>query len=213
MAPDAHAMDLLDAREVARAGRFRSPLHQRRYVTRHAFLRRVLGAYLDTAPSAVAISVTPAGRPQLDPAARLDLSTSHDDGLAVVAIVRGTRVGIDVERVRPVDDAADLAATHLTRREVAWLGTWPADRRSWAFLTLWTRKEAVVKLLGTGLSTPLASFDTGIDDARAMSQPSGLTGPSLRIAPLDGVPSHVGSVAVEAASITVRMFTSQETTT
>jgi 4'-phosphopantetheinyl transferase len=208
--PDAAALELLDGRERARAERFRAERDRDRYVARHAFLRRVLSGYLDEAPAAIEIRVTPAGRPSLDARWQLDISTSHDDGLAVIAVTRGGSVGIDVERVRPMDDALDLAESHLTTREQAWLAAHPAGP-SRAFLELWTRKEAAVKALGTGLATPLRSFDSGDPDARGVSHPTGLAEDvALSIVLLDGFASHVGAVALQGESVTIHHVTRQE---
>jgi 4'-phosphopantetheinyl transferase len=204
------APDLLDTRERSRAERFLSRRDRARYVARHVFLRQVLSGYLDEAPERIEMRVTPAGRPLLDPRWHLDISTSHDDGLALIAVARGRRVGIDVERVRPIEEAHDLAESHMTARERAWLEAHPAGA-SRAFLELWTRKEAVVKVLGTGLATPLGSFDTGVPGPRGESHPTGLAQRApLSIVPLDLPTSHVGAVAVQAATVRIHHRTRHE---
>jgi phosphopantetheinyl transferase len=93
-------------------------------------------------------------------------SASSTPGEVVVALARGTEVGVDVERGRA--DRAVLYARVCTPAERA------ALRRAGAgagalFHTLWTRKEAVLKLLGVGLARPPATVDALVPAARAFA--------------------------------------------
>ncbi|MEA2842762.1 MAG: 4-phosphopantetheinyl transferase, partial [Actinomycetota bacterium] len=65
------------------------------------------------------------------------------------AFSRHAPVGIDVERARDDLPWARLAARYFAPEEAASIDT------SDAFFACWTRKEAVVKATGTGLSQPL----------------------------------------------------------
>ena len=73
------------------------------------------------------------------------------------AFCREAPVGIDVEEERDIPDLPDLAA-QLHPEEQADLRLLPLHRRKTAFYRCWTRKEAVLKALGTGLCQPLHSF-------------------------------------------------------
>lgn len=192
------AMAVLDRDEQARAGRFRFPIDRDRYVARHAFLRQVLAGYLDTTPPEVRIRRTRLGRPELAASRGIDFSTSHSDGVAIVAVNRWGRIGVDIERIRPLDDALDLAETYMTAREVAWLRTVPIESRSSAFLDLWTRKEAAVKAIGVGLSMPLDRFDTGAPGPDGVSIASGPPGDrALHLVGIAGLAGFVAAVALE----------------
>jgi 4'-phosphopantetheinyl transferase len=206
LAPDDEALALLDPVVRARADRFHARLDRDRFVARRAFQRRVLGACLGIAPTDVAIHLTPGGRPSVDPSWGIDFSTSHDDGLAVIAVTSGGRVGVDIERVRHLPDALELAAAHMTPKETAWLRSRSPRTRSRTFLELWTRKEALVKALGTGLSVPLDGIDTMPGDSRGAIRPSGMPGDAAwSVVALDrpGDGGHVGSVAIEGSRVRV----------
>lgn len=56
-------------------------------------------------------------------------------------------VGVDVEHIRPAEDS--LIARTMSSTEQAQIAADPAPER--AFTALWTRKEAVLKLRGTGI--------------------------------------------------------------
>ena len=75
-----------------------------------------------------------------------EFSLSHSGDLAVIALAE-VPVGADVQQVRPVTDA-------VLRRVLS-----PAEREGGDFFALWTRKEAVLKCLGTGLDRELRSLD------------------------------------------------------
>jgi 4'-phosphopantetheinyl transferase len=204
--PSASLLSLLDAGEQARAARFRAPVDRDRFVARRVLLRRVLGNRLGVPAADIELRVTAQGRLLLDPSWGVDFSTSHDEGLAVIALATGRRVGVDVERVRDLEDALDMAATHMTRREAAGLRSLPPASRSRAFLVLWTRKEAIVKALGAGLAIPLEGIETGVPAIAGVVRPGGVPGGGTwSLVDLEGLgDTHVGSVVVEGSGIRVR---------
>lgn len=73
-------------------------------------------------------------------------SLSHTQGAVAVAVGRGS-VGVDVERIRPVQE--QLIRRTLSGREYDWYCA--RGRRLEDFFTLWTLKESYYKYLGTGL--------------------------------------------------------------
>jgi 4'-phosphopantetheinyl transferase len=151
--------EILDHDERARARAFRFARDRRRFVARRTFLRRILAGYVGVAPAEVRYRTSAAGKPRLAERENVAFSTSHADGLAIVAIARTGEVGVDIERVRPMPDALELAERFFSVREHEHLVSIPASTRSEAFLRLWTRKEAYVKLAGVGLGMPLEAFD------------------------------------------------------
>jgi len=200
----AAAFALLDNDERARADRFRFRRDRDRYVVRHAFLRRVLAGYVDADPARVDIRIGAHGKPELHPEYGLSFNASHGDGLAVVSVTRGRRVGVDIERLRTIDDAMDVAAGHLTEREVAQLRSTPQASRSHVFLALWTRKESLVKAVGGGLSIPLNSFDCSAVGQDGMGRPRGPAGDlPFAFLGLDGLDGYVGTVTVEGKRVAI----------
>jgi len=78
-------------------------------------------------------------------------SLSHAGELAVLA-VSPTPVGVDVEKPRAVSDT--VARRYFQAEERAWMEADPLNR----FFCLCTRKEAVLKCCGRGLSLHPGSF-------------------------------------------------------
>ena len=123
-------------------------------------LRLVLARYLDVPPAVVRYELGPKGKPHLSgDLARIKFNMAHSDGLALVAMTRDLAVGVDIERMRDLPDATALADHHFSERECSALRAAPPPQRSARFLRYWTRKEAVIKASGEGLSRALDAFD------------------------------------------------------
>ncbi|GAB2620198.1 hypothetical protein GCM10027168_60330 [Streptomyces capparidis] len=131
------------------------PLGRAEFALARSVLRRALGRVLGCPPARVRLTAEPSGRPRVEGEPGVDVSIAHTAGLVVVAVgtglAPGTRVGVDVERVRPVPRAGELARRLFSAAERARLDTvaGPAADRAW--LEIWTRREAYAKALGTGV--------------------------------------------------------------
>jgi 4'-phosphopantetheinyl transferase len=68
------------------------------------------------------------------------------------------RVGLDLEADERLIDLDILLPRIATATERQALAALPAEARRAAFMRLWTRKEAVVKLTGHGLALPFEDF-------------------------------------------------------
>ncbi len=157
--PEGAVASSLSADERERAGRFRFERDRRRFVVARGVLRRLLGRYLDREPARVRFGYGPRGKPFVAAGGGLRFNLSHSAGLALLAFGWRREVGVDVERVRPVPEAEDIARRYFSRWEEAELRRLPAGERQAAFFRCWTRKEAFVKATGDGLSRPLDGFD------------------------------------------------------
>lgn len=151
--------------EIARAERFYFPRHHDAFVVARAGLRATLARYLDVPPAALAFRYGDAGKPELPRAdcgelagGEFAFNLSHSGEWAICAVARRGPLGIDIERVREMNDAAGLARRYFSAAEVGvWQRLAPAEQRA-AFFRCWTRKEAYLKALGDGLRAPLDRF-------------------------------------------------------
>ena len=104
--------------------------------------------------------LTPQGKPGL-PGSRLRFNLAHSGEVALVAVTRDRDVGVDVERVRPDADRWALVDHALTARERHQLQRIAPTERAHAFLSMWARKEALLKAAGVGLAHRTGSHRTG----------------------------------------------------
>jgi 4'-phosphopantetheinyl transferase len=149
---------LSDAERV-RAGRFVFERDRRRFVAGRARLRQLLASRLGTRADRVELAYGPRGKPRLAGGSALRFNLSHCGDVALYAFSNGREVGVDVEAVRELPGADDVTRHFLSPRERAAYLRLPARERSRAFFRCWTRKEAFIKALGTGLAYPLTEFD------------------------------------------------------
>lgn len=149
----------LDPGERARAARFADGFLHRRYLAAHGALR-LLGETFVGLPAARQRYVANAfGKPCLAGEAEAHCSISYSAGWVLVAWSRAFAIGVDLEAVRPIEDAADLIACHCTAGEQARLAAAAMTDRD--FLAVWVRKEACMKALGKGFAIAPSSFDCG----------------------------------------------------
>lgn len=155
----AHWVDLLSADEQARIAALRHPLDRRSHMAAHALKRLVLGERLGVPPAGLGFRTGMRGKPELDGPAAIQFNLSHTRTLVCVAVARGRKVGIDVERITPGLIDADMEAEMFTPAERARLDGLAEPARLRAAVAQWTLKEAALKALGRGLDDGLGAFE------------------------------------------------------
>nr|WP_246504130.1 4'-phosphopantetheinyl transferase superfamily protein [Plastoroseomonas arctica] len=153
--------DCLAEADEAHAARFVRAEDRASSRAARAGLRAILGDSLGLPPLELEFDVAPMGKPRLAFPANsgVHFNLSHSHGLAALGVARFA-LGVDIEAVRPVED--DLAHAVFSPAELdEFARLTPAGRRL-AFFLGWTRKEAVVKALGSGLHAPLDRFSVSL---------------------------------------------------
>lgn len=157
----------LSAEERERGARFLRAQDRRAFLARRCFLRAVLASYLGCSPEEIAYAQGEHGKPRLaSPGGELSFSLSRSGEWILLGLSRGRELGVDVERGDGLADARDLervAERALTAAERARLARLPAAERARALLRAWTRKEALLKALGTGLAREPDTVEVGLE--------------------------------------------------
>jgi 4'-phosphopantetheinyl transferase len=192
--------ELLDAGERERESRFLAEHARVTFVTSRAVQRLVLGPYLGRPAREVVIARDcrhcggDHGRPYVA-GAGFDFSVSHAGGWVIVAVVGTGKVGVDVEVVTEARANDDLARQVLTNGEQAEFLMVPRNRRAAAFVRMWARKEAAVKLTGHGLAASFRQLEVGGDVAVAYGQPDGWPSEAIYLRDLDVPDDLAGALA------------------
>lgn len=189
----------LSGDERARAERFHFERDRNRFIAGRGTLRAILGRYLGIGPAAIGFCYSDAGKPALLPAlnGNLSFNVTHADSLALYAVSR-SEVGIDVEHLRDINEADQIANGFFTARENAELRRVPRARRMEAFLRVWTRKEARSKACGGGIAATLDRFEVSLDDDAAGFQDAagnGLNSSEWMFRDLTPAPRYVAALA------------------
>jgi phosphopantetheinyl transferase len=149
--------------EQRRAERMRDEGHRARFLASRAWLRVVLGRYLDADPAAVGFDIGDRGKPSIVDGGDLRFSLSRSAAVALIAVTRGRAVGVDVEQIRDDVDHGRLARQLFSPAEADAVLALPEPHRRDAFFDLWVRKEAVLKASGAGLGDGLSHLDVRHD--------------------------------------------------
>ncbi|HMV86013.1 MAG TPA: 4'-phosphopantetheinyl transferase superfamily protein [Blastocatellia bacterium] len=147
---------LLAAEERERAARFYRDEDRDRFIVARGTLRILLSRYLNVAPESITLNYNSHGKPFLADSS-LHFNSTRRRELALYAFALRP-VGIDVELEQATQDFESLLPQVATTRERTVLQTLPVVERHQAFLHLWTRKEALLKAVGTGFAFPPAQF-------------------------------------------------------
>lgn len=170
----------LHADEHARAARFRCEEHQKLFVAARGGLRELLSSYLDTPPIALRFNYAERGKPTLEGFSGVYFNLAHSAAHALYAVAR-CPVGVDLESMERTLDRMALAQRICTAREWAVFQTLPKETWQTAFFNCWTRKEALLKATGQGLSGGLQDLevcfraDAELDGRVSMKDAAGQT--------------------------------------
>jgi|WetSurMetagenome_2_1015567.scaffolds.fasta_scaffold526846_1 phosphopantetheinyl transferase len=156
--------------ELEKSRRFRFREDRDSYVLTHGMLRLILGRHLGVRPGSIGMVYNHFGKPLLSPGyPDIFFNLSHSGGVSVLAFDLNGHIGIDVEHMVPEFDFQSITQHFFTRREAEYINS-TETMSSKRFYQLWTRKEALLKGLGIGISGNLdievipENFTTRPDD-------------------------------------------------
>jgi 4'-phosphopantetheinyl transferase len=194
---------LLSPDEIQRANRFRFAEHRRRFVIARGCLRQLLGKYLQCDARELVFAYSAEGKPSLDVRHRTDLrfNVSHSGEVAAFGFTLARNVGIDVELIRRDVDIDEIPKRFFSSTEQNWMSSLQGEAKVQGFFNCWTRKEAYIKAVGTGLSLPLRDFDVSLlpeGPARLLAtRPDATLASRWHMASLDFGPEYKAAVIVE----------------
>jgi 4'-phosphopantetheinyl transferase len=189
---------LLSAVELQRAGNIDDDIERRHFIYRRCFQRAFLQTVLKWpgALDEITIEHQQDTQPVCLNSPGLNLSFSSSAAVFLAAASDTCLVGIDLEKMRPIENVDALARRFFTRREAKIIESLPASDRDLAFLRIWTAKEAGLKAIGKGIVSGLNSFVVTIDRANYAVEFNGDLSPGQTwiLDYLDFLPGHVVAV-------------------
>jgi len=150
----------LSAEEKQRAKRYKFSEHKNYFIIFHGFMREILAKYLQIKPIDIEYTKGEKGKPYLSSClnSSIQFNLSHTKDIALLAISSDGEVGVDIEHLDRKTDWKGIVKRFFTADEQQALFILPEELQQQAFYELWTRKEAYMKVLGSGLSLSPTAF-------------------------------------------------------
>lgn len=112
----------------------------------HGALHELLAAELSCAPGELEFVYGPNQKPQLS-GDRLNFNLSHTLDAALIAISPDFAIGVDLEKVAPLEAVA-LARRFFALKEAEIISKLSPEEQEKVYLQLWCGKEALTKMVG-----------------------------------------------------------------
>ena len=148
---------LLSDAERMRASRFVFESDKNTYVLSHTVLRILLSNELQRAPEAITLSEGPFRKPEL-PGRKPHFNLSHSRGAFSILISPLCEGGIDMEPLERSLDFRAIVRNFFSPLEKDYIFS-SEESATERFFELWTRKEALLKAMGTGIADNLPSIE------------------------------------------------------
>ena len=154
-----HYFNLLSEEKKRRVDRFRFENDKKRTVVGEMLARMAISEWCGVSEENIVFEIAEHGKPYAKDL-KVEFNISHSADM-VVCVVDDNPVGVDIEKIRPVD--LNTAKRIFSEEEIRYIfGCIPDvddynhylnDAVLGRFFEIWTKKEAYGKLVGTGLST------------------------------------------------------------
>ena len=200
----------LSADEIERAESFVFERDRIVFVLTRGVLRCLLANYLNETPASIRFAFNEFGKPELHERShpRLRFNVSHSAEYSLLAVSRDMEVGVDIEWIDSRVDVG-LASDILSDKDYDQFRALPDQLKRDAFYRAWTRKEALIKGVGRGLSIPLKSFDVAFtphDSAQLQSVRLACDSNEWSLYPLEVNGDYAAALAVSSPLGQVRSF-------
>lgn len=143
------ALTVISEQRREQALRFKYELGQRLCVLAYQLLKQGLSEMYDVTENPL-FEYNEHGKPSIVGHPEIYFNFSHCKE-AVICAISERPVGVDVESVRSFNDSL----VHYTMNDAEIREIESAENRAVAFIRLWTKKEAALKLIGTGISNDI----------------------------------------------------------
>lgn len=138
--------------------------------------RKILSSYLEISPEKIFFNSNRFGKPFIHPDLNSDIrfNYSHSGDYLILAVCNDSELGIDIEEIKEIPELEWLAENNFSDSEFLAFISFNNDKeRLNFFYKIWTRKEAILKGMGTGITNDLKQiilFQPPINDSAFTSE-------------------------------------------
>lgn len=191
--------EILPQDEFDRADRQGDTVKRHAWITSRAALRLILSNYTRIPANELRFIAGNNGKPYLDHAQNsngLSFNFSDSSELALLAVGWNRELGVDVERIREIERATEIAARRFAPDAAAELARAADKDRSRVFLQSWARHEALLKARAGTIWNP------GGERTASSSNPHSYTA-QFSVCDLDTGDDYVSALAAQGADWSV----------
>jgi 4'-phosphopantetheinyl transferase len=189
--------------ECARAGRYHFKKDKNSFILRRSILRILISNYLEVDARHIQFCYGKRGKPRIANTYSdipLNFNMSHSKNRLLYAFTCKREVGIDIEHICPIPEAAQIVESYFSNKEKIVFNGLSADLQKEVFFQLWARKEAFLKATGKGFDQSISCFDVLSSDGFVQIQNNHETSGKWHIKDLYPVPGFSAAYAVEGTS-------------
>lgn len=198
---------LLSQDENLRAGKYHFEKDQRIYKSGHVFIRKILAHYTSQEAAKLKLSPIVNQKPKLEGSPfNIHFNISHSGSKILVAVGFNSDVGIDVEKIIPDFDMDGFAEANYHPNELDRFRKMSGDEETEYFYTIWTRKEAWLKLTGEGVNDKLRELDFSGGKEHPTMAPHGIH--ELYMISWKETQDYIATLACSSSEKNVRFFSS-----
>lgn len=148
-------MDILSTAEVNRADRYHFAKDKNQFIICRTLLKFLLAQHTGLNIAKINLEVDPHKKPYLPSHPKVFFNLTHAGDYAIIAIA-SSPVGVDIEFINQQFDYNDILPSVFTPMEIEEITN--SEDKHHSFYRFWTRKEAIVKAIGTGLDDNLSKI-------------------------------------------------------
>ncbi len=146
-------MEYLDKSDLSKIEKLKFEWLRKRAVIAKGLTRLLIAEYLKLNPTDLEFSYNEFGKPYLfNNKNDLQFNISHCDDIVVLAFTNFNDIGVDVERIKEIDDMEGVIDLCFTQYEKNWFSSIYDNSKTETFYKIWTVKEAFIKNIGKGFS-------------------------------------------------------------
>ncbi len=153
--------------EQEKFNRYKNDEAKYTFLTARFYLREILEKWIATTyPNSlninkVRIEISSSGKPYLADYPTIFFNISHTKGLILIAIANSS-IGVDVEHIERNADKESILKHFFSENEQKSYFSQTESIKQYAFFIGWTRKEAILKATGEGL-TKMSNYEVSFE--------------------------------------------------
>lgn len=152
-------LSFLSTEEIMRAEKYLTSADKIRHLISRVILKRLLARFLDMNVEQIKWGYGKNGKLFLCTNPDFQFNIAHSSDLFVIGFTLGMEIGVDVESLNRTPNIAALENEVFSANELHYFQQLPLSQKRAVFIQTWTRKEAMLKASGDGLTQAMNKLE------------------------------------------------------